>query len=134
MRLTKNLIRREFACKCGCGFNAADIELATLVQGAADHFKKEYKADLVFVLVTSGNRCASHNINEGGAPSSQHILGTAVDHKIKVQTNGDIFTVTAKKLSDYYNNLHTEKLGIGMYPRGRVHLDVRASPTRWDNR
>ena len=132
MRLSKNLSRSEFVCRCSCGFNAVDIELITLIQGAADYFKKMHKADRVFIIITSGNRCARHNAIEGGVYSSQHILGIAADHKIKVKIKGNTFTVDAEDLAAYYSELHPEKLGIGIYPKGRVHLDVREFPARWN--
>jgi len=133
MSLTKNLSRHEFACQCGCGFDAADIELLGLIQKAGDHFKEMYKADKVYINITSGNRCAAHNAMEGGVPKSQHVFGIAADHRIKVKINGAVLTVSAKELSDYYDRLRPTSLGIGIYPDGRVHLDVRGSPARWDN-
>lgn len=133
MRLTNNLSRKEFACKCGCGFDAADMELLKLIQGAGDHFKELYGASDMLILITSGNRCAVHNASSGGAARSKHIYGIAADHRIKVSVNGKVITVPSQELAAYYNELHPNRLGIGIYPNGRVHLDVRTTPARWDN-
>jgi uncharacterized protein YcbK (DUF882 family) len=134
MRLTKNLSRHEFACQCGCGFDAADIMLVTLLQEACDHFKEEYGASKASITITSGNRCAVHNAGEGGAARSKHIFGIAADHRIKVVVDGEHVTIPAEDLAEYYHSRYSDSLGIGMYPNGRVHLDVREDSARWDNR
>ena len=64
--LTNNLSRYEFACQCGCGFNAADKELVEVMQEARDALANEVNQDLK-IIVTSGNRCKEHNEAEGGA-------------------------------------------------------------------
>jgi uncharacterized protein YcbK (DUF882 family) len=134
MQLTKNLSRSELTCKCGCGFNAADIVLVGLLQDACNHFKEKYASYTAMLIVTSGNRCQKHNADEGGATSSQHIQGIAADHKVRVVIDGELVVVAAEELAGYYDDRYPDSLGIGMYPRGRVHLDVRSFPARWDNR
>lgn len=134
MKVSENLSRHEFACKCGCGFDAVDITLVNLLQDACDYFKEKYKADKVSIIITSGNRCAAHNAAEWGAAKSKHIFGIAADHRIRVVVNDKQITVPAEELAEYYNSRYPNSLGVGMYPNGRVHLDVRDAPARWDNR
>ncbi|WP_294962075.1 D-Ala-D-Ala carboxypeptidase family metallohydrolase [Sulfurimonas sp.] len=110
--------RNEFACKCGCGFDVVDID----VHDALEHVRFTFEKP---VIITSGCRCAKHNKSIGGAESSQHILGKAVDFRVK-----DVHeSVVASFLESEYPN----KFGIGRY-KGRTHLDVRDGKARWDAR
>lgn len=132
MRLTKNLSRHEFACQCGCGLDACDFELLTLLQEACDHFATGPGVEKASITITSGNRCAVHNAYVGGAARSKHIFCIAADHKIKVVKEGQTEVVDSKLLAGYYDARYPNKLGIGIYPNGRVHVDVRDSAARWD--
>ena len=70
--LTEHFNRREFACKCGCGFNDVDPKLAALCETIR-------RAAGCAVMVNSGCRCDAHNKRVGGASGSQHRLGKAAD-------------------------------------------------------
>lgn len=61
----------DFKCRCGCGMDIAD-ELKLLV------FKMREEAKVPFII-TSGARCETHNIFEGGGDNSAHLRGIAVD-------------------------------------------------------
>ena len=68
----KNFTRREFACKCGCGFDTVDYSLIKVLGIVREHFG-------VPVTVTSGARCLAHNESVGGVSTSQHTKGRAAD-------------------------------------------------------
>jgi len=129
--------RSEFACKCGCGFDAVDVELLTCLE----FIRLKFNAALI---INCGCRCFTHNIRvkkkslkkaiarlllffKTGKkrPPSQHELAKAVDFKIK--------GVHADKVADFLEEKYPGKYGIGRY-KGRTHFDVRSSCARWDNR
>ena len=123
--LTKNISRSEMACKCGCGFDAADIQLVEAIQDCCNHFAQEQHIDKVVLTITSGNRCKEHNAKEGGAEKSQHVYGKGADFYIR--------NVSAKDVADYLEGKYPDSHGIGRYSN-RTHLDVRAEKARWDMR
>ena len=134
MRLTSNLSRHEFECECGCGFDVVDYELIRLMQDAADYFKGLYNASKVFITITGPNRCASRNTEIGGAENSQHVFGKAADHHIDVIKDDSHIEIPSTELAGYYEGRHPDRLGIGIYSGGRVHLDSRDYKARWDQR
>lgn len=73
VRLTKNFVAGEFACKCGqCKNILVDSELVSRLQQIRDHFG-------VPVNISSGYRCKTHNAAVGGDPGSSHMEGMAAD-------------------------------------------------------
>jgi len=68
----KYFTQKEFACKCGCGFDSIDHELVQVLDAIREHFD-------IPCRVNSGCRCEAHNTAVGGAPRSQHLLGKAAD-------------------------------------------------------
>ena len=114
MDLTRNFARAEFACKCGCGFNDVDIELAFRLQAFRDQLGEP-------IQVLSGCRCPQHNRLVGGARNSQHLHGKAAD----ISVHG----LSAPTLATLCSTSGLFK-GIGSYP-GFVHVDVRLRPARW---
>ena len=81
--LSKNLSRSEMACNCGCGFDAVDVELLFVFQTACDDFAEKLGVEKVVAGINSGCRCEAHNAKEGGAKSSQHVKGKAMDFWIR---------------------------------------------------
>lgn len=70
-------------------------------------------------------RTPEHNAHVGGARYSQHMQATAAD---LVVPSGDQrrFVAAAKQVPSFN--------GIGIYPAGGVHVDVRSGPrVTWDN-
>ena len=110
--------REEFACQCGCGWDAIDFELLEVLIDVRSYFNSP-------VLITSGNRCEKHNKEIGGAEKSQHTLGKAADFKVK--------HVSPVLVYNYLDTKYPDKYGLGIY-ENRVHLDVRNSRARWDKR
>lgn len=72
--------KEEFRCKCGrhCdGFPAeVDGKLLALADQVRDHFGAA-------ALVSSGLRCQVHNQNVGGVEGSRHLVGKAMDFRIR---------------------------------------------------
>jgi uncharacterized protein YcbK (DUF882 family) len=108
--------RKEFACKCGCGFDVVDAELLAALEGARQYFDN-------FVRILSGCRCLSRNLEVGGSLKSQHMLGKAAD----VAISG----VSPLEVAEYFEKLYKGRYGIGRYATF-THIDVRSSPARWD--
>lgn len=120
-RLSKNLTRSEFACKCGCGYDTADSELVYIVQDVRDHFNAP-------VSINSGCRCPTYNAAIGGAvPSStsrgsQHLYGRAADITVK--------GFTPKEVVEYLKDSYPDRYGIGEYETF-IHVDSRGEKARW---
>lgn len=115
----KYFTRDEMACKCGCGFNTVDYELATVLDDVREHFGRP-------TTINSGCRCETHNTNVGGAAKSVHKTGQAADFKVKGVKAGAVYK--------YLVNKYPGKYGIGRY-KGRTHIDVKSGPARrWDSR
>lgn len=115
-QLTKNFKVREFACKDGADKVLIDEALVSLLQQIRSYFGRE-------VIINSAYRTVSHNQKVGGSSGSQHLLGKAADIRI----NG----VAPLLLAQYAEHLGAG--GIGLYETF-VHVDTRASKSRWDYR
>lgn len=113
--MTKNFKRKEFACKDGCGLDTVKQELVEVLQDVRDHFDKP-------VVINSGLRCKTHNARVGGAPKSQHLLGTAADICIA--------GVTPKEVYDYLDGKYPDTYGIGLY-KTFTHIDIRNKKARF---
>lgn len=78
--LTKDFNRREFACKCGCGFDRIDPRVVAMAQKIRDAIGEP-------VRINSGCRCLKHNKAVGGVMArpgsaggdSYHTEGKAAD-------------------------------------------------------
>ena len=110
--------REEFACKCGCGFDAVDEELLGVLEDLRLKFDKP-------VIINSGCRCYEHNKKEGGSQGSQHLFAKAVDIRV--------VGVDADEVADHLLYAYPDTYGIGRYD-GRTHIDVRENKARWDKR
>lgn len=111
--VSENFSRWEFACKCGCGFAAVDVELLGVLEQVRQIFGK--------VTITSGCRCAKHNKNEKGYPKSKHVHGQAAD--IVCQAPAGI-------IQDFLEEQFPDKYGLGKSP-AFTHIDVRRKRARW---
>ncbi len=119
-KLTKNLSRKEFACKCGCGFSTVDYELAIVCQDLADHFQ-----DVIYI--NSGCRCKNHNKSVHGTINSKHLLGIAADVRLKHKTPRQLYKIISKMIRDK----KIKEGGLGLY-KGFVHYDTRGTKARWN--
>ena len=111
--LSKHFKREEFACKCGCGFDAVDTELLDVLEDVREMFGPTH--------ISSACRCLEHNTNIGSKNTSQHVRAKAADI-----TCG----LVPKTLYLYLDAKYRNKYGLGLYP-GFVHVDVRDVKARW---
>ena len=118
MKISPHFHRSEFACKCGCGYDTADIELVEMLEIIRGRYD-------VPVTVNSGCRCVEHNKSINGSENSQHLLGRAAD--ILVQS------VDPERVANFINRHAPNKFGVGIYDTW-VHIDSRENPARWDKR
>ena len=113
--LSEHFNRREFACKCQCGFDSISPDLIKRLEQARAHFNAP-------IIVNCGCRCEKHNKAVGGAKASQHLQGTAADIVIKG------FAPSA--VADYFEKTWPNVGGVGRYAT-LTHVDVRPGPARW---
>lgn len=114
--MTAHFKRAEFACRCGCGFDAIDEGLVEALEALRERLGRP-------IVVLSGCRCEAHNAAEGGARHSQHVLGKAAD--IRVAGMG------ARELYSWATGV-VDLRGFGVDDeRHFVHVDVRAVSARW---
>ena len=124
--ISANFSRSEFACECGCGFDAVDKELVGVLETARAHFSRILGS--CKVVISGPNRCESHNRAVGGSENSYHVKGMAADHYF-VGPNGTRVPPTI--VANYYRDKYPDKYGIGKYDN-RTHLDVRPYRADWD--
>lgn len=119
MMLSIHFRRHEFACPCGCGFAAVDVELLHVLEDLRSHFAMP-------VIITSGCRCAAHNATLGGAsPTSRHVQAMAADVVVR--------GVEPALVAHYLEWRYPHTYGIGRYD-AHTHIDVRPDKQRWDRR
>ena len=113
--LSRHFNRAEFQCKgqnCAvsghgnCGQDTIDYELIRILEDVREYFGKP-------VIITSGNRCAWHNQQVGGADNSFHVISRAADFYVK--------GVDVEDVADY---LEDKAPGLGRYSSW-VHVDTR---------
>lgn len=115
MYLSKHFDSKEFACNCGCGFDKINPELIEVLEELREIYQQP-------IIINSGCRCESWNKIQGGAPSSQHLLGNAADIVIK--------GISPAKTYQYLDKKYQNKYGIGLY-LSWVHIDIRKTKARW---
>lgn len=115
--VSKNFSRKEFACKCGCGFDAVDIALLCSLQALRDLADKG-------ITISSACRCTTHNKKVGGASNSYHVKVKAADIVIKGLKPTEMAKL-AEEVSEF------EKGAIIVYNKdGFIHVDVRGKKYR----
>ena len=113
--LSKHFSRKEFACKCGCGFQTVDVELLEVLMMVRSKFEAS-------VTINSACRCEKHNKNIGGAYGSKHKRGIAADIVVK--------GIDASYVYSYLDSSFPDKFGVGKYD-SFTHIDVRQTKARW---
>lgn len=111
---TKHFRESEFTCKC-CGDLLLRSELLTVLELIRNKFNKP-------VFINSGYRCPTHNAKEGGAPTSQHTLGTAADIVVD-----DVHPIA---VYEFLDATFPSTYGLGIYSTW-IHVDVREEKARW---
>lgn len=114
-KLSPHFARREFACKCGCGFDTVDIETLAVLEDVRTHFNAP-------VTVSSGCRCPVHNQRVGGSAHSQHVLGRAADITVKGVPPAIVY--------GYVDGKYRGRYGFGQY-KTFTHIDTRTATSRW---
>jgi len=109
------LKRSDFACHCGCGFDAVDLELYQVLKRVKRRFCET-------VTINSGCRCESYNKKVGGSLKSQHIMAKAADIVV--------FGIDPSQVASYLEMAYTNKYGVGRY-NTFTHIDVRTKMARW---
>jgi len=119
MKITKHLSTHEVSCKCGCGFNKLDPMTAKAFE------KIREIAGNQPLTISSGCRCEAHNKAIGGATSSQHVKGTALDIRVPKGMDFDFFYGICDNVIGHVG-------GVGKYSDLRfVHIDTRGHRARW---
>jgi uncharacterized protein YcbK (DUF882 family) len=116
--ISKNFDRKEFACKCECGFDTVDITLISWLQQLRDKVERP-------IHINSGCRCPHHNTANDGSKKSQHMKGRAAD----ITVDG----MSAKEVWQEIVKIIGSKGGLGRYDNF-THIDSRTKPARWDKR
>lgn len=139
-KVSTHFKRAEFACNCGCGFAAADIELVNVLEDVRSHFQGRSPLDQVYIEINSGCRCHSYNekvqleANPKYVPGSSrsfHVKGMASD--IVVWIGWHVKQLNPDLVADYLDKKYPLKFGIGRYDTF-THIDTRPYRARWDNR
>ena len=100
----KDFKRSDFDCRC-CGKNNINMDFLEKLQLARTY------AGIPFVVI-SGCRCDTHNKDEGGKPTSDHLTGEGAD--IRVINSMERFAILDSAIAAGFR-----RIGIG---RGFIHL------------
>ncbi len=105
--ITKNFLRAEFDCKCGCGKNNISTRLVNQLQRSRDILGES-------IIITSGCRCEKWNVKAGGSPTSAHLSGLASDVNV-VNSQGRYLLVCSLL------NAGFQRIGAG---ESFLHVDI----------
>ncbi|HOF03672.1 MAG TPA: D-Ala-D-Ala carboxypeptidase family metallohydrolase [Atribacterota bacterium] len=105
----------EFQCPCCQQVMLYSLLLEKLIE-------LRYKIEKP-VIINSGYRCPSNNLEVGGVSNSYHLLGRAADIFVPKMVLAELFQAAR----------NVGFTGIGFYPaRNFLHLDIRSSsPVCW---
>jgi uncharacterized protein YcbK (DUF882 family) len=126
MKITENFSLAEFNSKCGRPMPNNVLKNITELAKNLQVIRDEVNLP---ISITSGYRSPQHNARVKGARNSQHLLGTAVDLKVKGMSPSSVALVIEKLIQDG----KIKQGGIGIYNTW-VHYDIRGTKARWDNR
>ena len=126
MRLTKNFIKSEFDCHCGCEM---PNEVLYSVQKVANQLQLLRSHTGKSITVNSAYRCQEHNTAIGSNNTSQHILGKAADITIKGYTPDE----TSLLIKSFIEEGKILQGGVGMY-NTFTHYDIRKTKALWNNK
>jgi len=123
-RLTENFKVKEFACKDKTPYLDIDVDNVEILQKVRDDKKTP-------IIIVSGFRSENHNIICGGAKTSKHLTGGAIDFRF---SDENINRLIDSILILYYRY---KIKGIGFYTnRGNkdfIHFDNREQKAIWVN-
>ena len=75
-QLSKNLTRKEIACRDNCGFDLLTWETVDTFQAFREFVNQP-------IIIQSGSRCPDRNVAVGGSKNSKHMTGQALDIYVK---------------------------------------------------
>lgn len=120
--LTKNFSYEELQCPC-CGEMQIEMTFLDTLQEIRDAVGRPF-------VLSSGYRCKEHNFKIGGASTSRHLYGCAVDILTAGWSSDDLHYLMFELTS--VQNEHYDT-GIGIYKR-HIHFDFReSSESLWVN-
>lgn len=122
--LSKNFDSKEFACKCGCGYDTISPKLIDRLQDIREEWTLP-------VVVNSGCRCPVHNASVGGGRNSYHLNGMASDITVhsmaqaavilELNSDNEVYRTFAGIVRKVFDGQ-----GTIFYPtQGFIHVDVR---------
>ena len=119
--MTENFKQSEFVCKCGKCKNIPQF-LENNIWHLSNELEKIRTALGKPIIINSGIRCVAHNKKIGGVKNSQHILGKAVDIRVKNMYIEDLYN----KIQELRRQ-EVIKIGyIQLYKKQMfIHIDVR---------
>lgn len=118
-QVTPHFKVREFACSDGSDVVFVAPSLVDILEAIRVHFGRPVK-------VTSGYRTVSYNASiKNSSKKSQHCNGLAADIQVEGHTPVEVYNYACSLLGDHG--------GVGIY-NTFVHVDVRASKSRFDYR
>lgn len=118
-QITPHFKVREFACSDGSDVVFVATSLVDILEAIRVHFGRP-------VTITSGYRTVSYNAGlKNSSKKSQHCNGLAADIQVEGHTPLEVYNYTCSLLGDHG--------GVGIY-NTFVHVDVRASKSRFDYR
>lgn len=117
--LTKDFVRSEFDCPCGCSTQMVDPELTEKLQRIRNVLGKPIK-------ITSGYRCLKHNQDVKGGTNSRHRYGMAADWRLKDRSVNPVALGIIAQAVGFG--------GVGIYWYGGnafCHADTRGAKATW---
>ena len=105
---------KEFACKDGTDEIKIDDELVEKLQIIRSYYN-------VPIIINSAYRTYQHNLDVGGSPNSQHLLGKAADIVVK--------GIMPKTVGEFAKRIGFK--GVGIYSNF-VHVDTRETTSYWN--
>lgn len=118
-QLSTHFQLHEFACTDGSKPVFLSQALVDILEAIRVHFGRP-------VTITSGYRTVSYNADlKNSSKKSQHCNGLAADIKVEGHTPKEVYDYACSLLGDHG--------GVGIY-NTFVHVDVRASKSRFDYR
>lgn len=115
MQITANFSYYELECPC-CEQLEIDYRFIQALQEIRDAIGRPIK-------ITSGFRCHKHNMEVGGAITSNHLKGRAVDISTRGWSSEDLHYLVYELTSKQHPDFQT---GVGIY-KNHIHFDFRES-------
>ena len=120
--ISKHFSRSEFACKCGCGFDAVDAKLLRDLEQVREALYDPHTEEDYWIRINSGCRCPEYNESIGGSKKSQHLYGRAADFVVADTDPRDVYEFCEDVI---------EPGGLGNYETF-THMDSRTGHARWE--